>query len=70
MKRTSMDSRRAKLAGTFVAMMAGGSLFTSCQTRIRDSVVGGSRSFVLSLLDPAAILAQLATDVNQSPTSN
>jgi hypothetical protein len=38
---------------TVVAVLAGGSAFTSCDTRMKSAVLGGAENFVYGLLDPS-----------------
>jgi hypothetical protein len=51
MKRT--PSIRSALRLTICATLAGGSLFSTCQTRIKHSVVDGSTTYLYSLFNPA-----------------
>ena len=44
-------SRKAFLS--LVAALAGGSTFTSCDSKIKNAVVGGLETTFLSLFDPA-----------------
>lgn len=46
--------RRAFL--TLVAALAGGSTFTSCDSKIKNAVVGGLETTFLSLFDPSTYL--------------
>ncbi len=45
-----------------VATLAGGSLFSTCQTRVRDSIVDGSTAFLFSILDPTSVADLLLGD--------
>ncbi|MEK7710919.1 MAG: hypothetical protein AAB341_03395 [Planctomycetota bacterium] len=47
--------RRKRLTLALAAMLAGGSTFTSCDTRLRTAVVGGTKNFIFSLFDPAVL---------------
>jgi len=42
-----------------VAALAGGSLFTSCTGRVWESVIDGTRTFTLSLLNPQTLVDSL-----------
>ncbi len=57
MNRKQTASRRAAFA--IAAMLCGGSTFTSCDTRVRTSVVAGMKDFVFGLLDPQFVFAAL-----------
>ena len=57
-----------KLRWTFTAALAGGSLFGACEVRLRDAIVGGSKDFLRSLLDPTNILESLSQDSNNAST--
>ena len=51
---------RAKCAMAVAIALGGGTVCNSCQTRLKDSFVGGTRSYFLSLFDPSAIQGLLA----------
>lgn len=36
-----------------VATLAGGTLFGTCETRLHDSIIDGTKIFLVSLLDPS-----------------
>jgi hypothetical protein len=44
------------------AALAGGSLFSACDTRLRDAAVDGSKSYLFSLLDPTALIEAFVDD--------
>lgn len=57
------SSRR--LALTLLACLSGGTMFTTCQARLRDATVQASKDLLASLLDPSAIVdALFGTDSN------
>ncbi len=45
-----------------VATLAGGSLFSTCQARVRDSVIDGSTAFFFSILSPTVLTDLLLSD--------
>ncbi len=59
---TRIRKPRTKFVLTLVATLAGGSMFTSCQTRLRDAVVAGSKDYLVTLLDPASFVEFLTAD--------
>jgi len=52
---------RAKAWTLLAAMLAGGTLFGTCEMRVRDALVDGSKSFLLSL--PSSLIAQDSTSL-------
>ena len=54
--------RRSRLALTVAAALAGGTMLNTCETRLRDAVVAGSKDFLFSVLDPNAIVDALFGD--------
>ena len=54
--RGSLSARRSRLAMTLAAGLAGGTLFSACQTRTRDAFVSSSKDLFLSLLSPESLL--------------
>lgn len=48
-----------KVRHTFIAVLAGGSLFGTCEVRLHDAIVGGSKDFLNSLLSPNSVLPLL-----------
>ncbi len=54
--------RRSRLAMTVAAALAGGSMLTTCESRLRDAVVNGSKDYLFSILDPNAIVDALFGD--------
>lgn len=61
--------RRSKLGLTLAAALAGGSLLGTCQTRLKDAVVGGSTDYLYTLLDPTAIVGLLSDEMEGSSES-
>lgn len=53
---------RSKLGRAMAAALAGGSLCSACETRLRDAAIGGSKSYLFSLLDPTAFIEALVDD--------
>ncbi len=60
--RTPPGPRHNKLALAMAAALAGGSLFSACDTRLRDAAVDGSKSYLFSLLDPTTLIEALVDD--------
>jgi len=54
--------KRLRRALTLILPLTGGTLFTNCQARIRESVIDGSKNYLSSLLDPTSILEALLAD--------
>jgi hypothetical protein len=53
----SMRSGRPRRFAVLTAVaLAGGTMFGTCQARIRDSVVNGTQLFILNLFDPANVV--------------
>ena len=49
-------TRWSKFRSAVVAALAGGSVFGACEARLKDAVVGGSTSYLLS---PTGLLADI-----------
>ena len=49
-------TRRRKLAMTLAAALAGGSMLSTCETRLKDAVVGGTKDYFFSILNPTTIV--------------
>ncbi len=45
--------RIARLTAFLAASLAGGTVFGTCEARIHDSFINGTRLFVANLLDPS-----------------
>ena len=41
---------------TITAILAGGSVFGACETRLRTALVDGSKNYILSLFNPELLL--------------
>ena len=41
------------------ATLAGGTLFGTCQTRVHDALIDGSKNFFYQLLDPSNLIDSL-----------
>lgn len=52
--------RPRKLAMALVAALASGSLFTSCDSRVKEAFVGGVKGYISILLDPTNFVDLLA----------
>jgi hypothetical protein len=50
------SGRPRRLAVLTAVALAGGTMFGTCQARIRDSVVNGTQLFILNLFDPANVV--------------
>lgn len=56
-------TRRQRAFRSMVAVLASGSMFQTCETRLRDAFVMGTKDYVLSLFDPQNVL-----DLIEDPT--
>ncbi len=54
----STSSRGRGIRKFAVAVLAGGSLFQTCETRLRDAFVQGTRDYISVLLNPANFLPE------------
>jgi len=52
-------SRRKSAVLTLTSILAGGTTFASCDTRVRTAVIGGTKNFVYSLFDPTVLFPDL-----------
>ena len=57
--RLSQAARPKKLVWPVVAALAGGSLATSCQTRVRDAAVAGTKDFFYAVFNPTTFVELL-----------
>lgn len=65
-----MRLRRSRAALALVSVLAGGSVFTSCDTRFRGAVINGAKStFFTTFLNPAAIFEVLTGAQLDDPTA-
>jgi len=66
---TRSNNRRttAKLAA--LAVLASGTLFSACSSRLKDATVSGATGYLFTLLDPATVLAALAGSTADSTTA-
>jgi hypothetical protein len=54
---------QVRIAKTLAAALAGGTLMGTCQTRFKESVVQGTRDYLLyTLLDPTTLVGLLIDD--------
>lgn len=60
-------SGRQRLLRSLVAILASGSLFQTCETRLRDAFVTGTRDYVLSLLNPETFLELIGAEIDNMP---
>ena len=51
MKRTSFTRKR--MAAFVAATLAGGTLFGTCEMRVHDALIDGSKNFIYQLLSPS-----------------
>lgn len=57
-----IDARRkARWSRLVAAMLAGGTLFATCETRIHDSLITGTKNFLYTLLDPSNLVIDFGT---------
>lgn len=63
--KTPYRNRVRRVGLTLCAALAGGTTLQTCETRLRDAIVTGTRGYIGTLLDPTnfigAILVQDAT---------
>lgn len=59
---TSRFRASRKLMVTLLIGLSGGTMFSTCQSRLRDATVNASKDFVLSLFDPQTIITSLLGD--------
>lgn len=50
-----------------VAVLASGSMFQTCETRLRDAFVLGTKDYVLSLFDPQNVLDLIEEPTTETP---
>jgi hypothetical protein len=50
------SSIRGKALRLLAALVAGGTLFSKCEMRMRDSLVDGTKTWFYGLLDPSNVL--------------
>jgi len=51
---------------SMVAALSGGMLFSGCQTRFKDTIVGGTRDFFLSPQFAASVTQSIATGISDN----
>lgn len=54
--------RPRRLAMALAAALASGSLFTSCDTRLKEAFVGGVKGYIYTMLDPTNFVDLLAAE--------
>jgi hypothetical protein len=54
---------RARVWTLLAAVLAGGTLFGTCELRVRDALVNGSKSFLLGL--PSSLVPQDSASLTQ-----
>ena len=52
--------------GIVASLLGGGTVFDACEVRFHDAVIGGSKQFIASLLDPAEFLQGASLDLSQA----
>ncbi len=60
-------TRRQRVFRSMVAILASGSMFQTCETRLRDAFVMGTRDYVLSLFDPQNVLDLIEDPAADTP---
>ena len=55
-----------KLATTITAILAGGSMFGACETRLRTALVDGGKNYIFSLFNPQLLLDSNSNLLNLS----
>jgi hypothetical protein len=52
----NVTARRLGWGRVLIALLAGGSLFSACETRFRDAIISGTKGYLSGLFDAPAIL--------------
>lgn len=65
MSRRPREFRR-RIVASALLVLGGGTMFSSCQTRVKEAVVDGATGFILSPAIPGQIAACLDMDVATS----
>ena len=65
-KRPVTLARRSRVAATLAAGLVGGTLLSTCQTRVRDAFVSSSKDLFLSLFSPEVFLAALDPSADET----
>ena len=58
--------RKKKLAMTLAAALASGSLLTTCQTRLKEAAVAGTKDLLFTLLSPTTFVDLLFSDADDT----
>jgi len=58
----------SKWGAMLAVALCGGTTYTSCQTRLRDNLVGGTTVWINSLLDPSLYLDALLASITDTNT--
>ncbi len=61
---------RWSLKLSLTVTLMGGSLFSSCQGRVWDATVQGTKDYFLSLLDPGVVIGGFMNGDNESSVSS
>lgn len=54
-KSSTLHKPNRKWAILLSTLMAGGTLFSTCQTRLRDASIQGTKDFIFTILNPITI---------------
>ena len=65
---TTYRKRVSKLATLLALGLGGGTMFSTCQTRIKDAFVDGTKDFIATLLSPENVQLLLTPDASESDT--
>lgn len=57
---------RKKVALTLVAALAGGSMLSACQVRLKDAFVSGTTTYISLLLSPQVFLEAVLGDGDEA----
>lgn len=65
MQSTDYRRRVRKWGLLLMATLSGGTTFVSCDTRLRQDIVDGTKAWIFSLLDPNLFLDALNINVDE-----
>ncbi len=68
--KTSNTQRLRRWGLVLVATLSGGTTFASCDTRIRQDLVDGTKTFLFSLFDPNLFLGSMTSGTTTGTNSN
>lgn len=57
--KTARKNRVRRVGLTLCAALAGGTTLQTCETRLRDAIVTGTRGYISALLDPTNLIGAI-----------